>query len=85
MSAIDRYTCEEVIRRLSDYLDRELSAAEMAMAQEHLDTCAECASAHAFEARVLEELKRKLRRIDVPQSLIDKVDAILAGAQRKDR
>ena len=85
MSTVDRYTCEEVIRRLSDYLDRELSAAEMAMAQEHLDTCAECASAHAFEARILEELKRKLRRIDLPQSLVDKVDAILAAAQRKDR
>ena len=85
MSTVDRYTCEEVVRRLNDYLDRELSAAEMAMMKEHLDTCAQCASEHAFEASVLEELKRKLRRIDLPQSLVDKVDAILAGAERKDR
>lgn len=85
MSTVDRYTCEEVVRRLSDYLDRELAAAEMALMKEHLDTCAQCASEHAFEARVLEELKRKLRRIDLPQSLVDKVDAILAEAQRRDR
>ena len=82
MSAVDRYTCEEVFRRLNDYLDRELSAAEMALVKEHLDTCGQCASEHAFEASVLRELKSKLRRIDLPQSLIDKVAAILAEADR---
>ncbi len=82
MSAVDRYTCEEVFRRLNDYLDRELSAAEMALVKEHLDTCAQCASEHAFEASVLRDLKDKLRRIDAPQSLLDKVAAILSDARR---
>lgn len=85
MSTVDGYTCEEVVRRLSDYLDRELSAAEVKMVEEHLDACAQCASEYAFEARVLAELKRNLRRIDVPQSLVDKVDAILGEAQRRNR
>ena len=83
MSAVDRYTCEEVVRRLNDYLDRELSPAEMVLIKEHLYTCAQCASAHAFEARALQELKSKLRRIDVPQSLVEKVAAILSN--RPDR
>ena len=78
MNAVDRYSCEEVFRRLNDYLDRELSPAEMALVQQHLDTCAQCAGEHAFEASVLRELKAKLRRIDVPQSLIAKIDAILS-------
>jgi len=85
MSAVDRYTCEEVFRRLNDYLDRELSTAEMTMVKEHLDTCAQCASEYAFEDGVLRELKDKLRRIDLPQSLVDKVAAILTDAQRRDR
>ena len=85
MSAVDRYTCEEVFRRLNDYLDRELSAAEMTMVKEHLDTCAQCASEHAFEDSVLRELKDKLRRIDLPQSLVDKVAAVLTDAQRRVR
>ena len=85
MSTVDRYTCEEVVRRLNDYLDHELSAAEKVKMQEHLNTCAQCASEHAFETSVLQELKRKVRRIDLPQSLVDKVGAILADAQRKDR
>jgi anti-sigma factor (TIGR02949 family) len=83
MSAVDRYTCEEVVRRLNDYLDRELSPAEMVLIKEHLDTCAQCASAHAFEASVLHELKTKLRRIDVPQGLMEKIAAILSN--RPDR
>ena len=85
MSAVDRYTCEEVFRRLNDYLDRELSPAEMAMVKEHLETCAQCASEHAFEESVLRELKNKLRRIDLPQSLVDKVAAILTDAHGRDR
>jgi len=83
VNAVDRYTCEEVFRRLNDYLDRELSPAEMAMVQEHLNTCAQCASEYAFEASVLRELKGKLRRIDLPQSLIEKVEAILSSARRR--
>jgi anti-sigma factor (TIGR02949 family) len=79
MSAVDRYTCEEVVRRLNDYLDRELSPAEMVLIKEHLDTCAQCASAHAFEASILQELKSKLRRIDVPQALMEKIAAILSN------
>jgi len=85
MTAADRYTCEQVFLRLNDYLDRELSPAEMAMVKEHLDTCARCASEHAFEDSVLREMKEKLRRIDLPRSLVDKVAAILTDAQRRDR
>ena len=85
MNAVDRYSCEEVFRRLNDYLDRELSPVEIAMVKEHLDTCRQCASEHAFEASVLQELKSKLRRIDLPQSLLDKVATILAEAQRGER
>src|SRR5207247_8056394 len=50
-------------------------------------TCAQCAGEHAFEASVLRELKAKLRRIDVPQSLIAKIDAILSdpGLRKEER
>ena len=79
MSAVDRYTCEEVIRRLNDYLDRELSPAETVLIKEHLETCAQCASALAFEASVLQELKSKLRRIEIPPALREKIAAILSN------
>lgn len=79
MSPVNPYTCEEVFQRLNDYLDRELSAAEMELVRQHLDICVQCASEYAFEAGILDTLKAKLRRIDLPRSVTDKVEAILAG------
>jgi anti-sigma factor (TIGR02949 family) len=77
VSTLDRMTCEEVFRRLNDYLDRELDADEMARVRGHLETCAICASEYDFEMQVIEQIREKLRRIDLPQSVIDKVRAAL--------
>lgn len=63
----DRISCEEMFRKLDDYLDRRLNAEEMRLVEEHLDTCARCAHEHKFEATVIAELRRKLQRIDVPE------------------
>jgi anti-sigma factor (TIGR02949 family) len=78
---VDRWTCEEMVRRLDDYVDRELTAEEMRLAREHLETCAACAKELAFEAGVLVDLKSKLRRIDLPQSLVDRVAMTIARAR----
>ena len=75
---VDRYTCDEVFQRINDFLDRELSGDEMALVRQHLETCAICASEYDFEASVLQDLKAKLRRIDLPQSVIDKVRGVLS-------
>jgi anti-sigma factor (TIGR02949 family) len=84
VTPVDRYTCQEVFQRLNDYLDRELSAEEMALVRAHLDTCAQCASEYAFESSTLDELKAKLRRIDLPRSVLDKIQAILSNPPPKD-
>jgi len=77
MSSLDRYTCEQVFRLLDDYLDRELSPDEIARVEEHLATCAQCASESRFERGMLEGLKAKIRQIDVPASLVEKVETAL--------
>jgi anti-sigma factor (TIGR02949 family) len=77
MAQIDRYTCEQVFRRLDDYLDRELTDAEMELVHEHLETCANCASEHEFQASVLREVKSRVRRIGVPSDLLAKVSRAL--------
>jgi anti-sigma factor (TIGR02949 family) len=74
-------SCNEAIARLDDYLDRELSAEEMTLVREHLDTCAHCAEAYTFEGSVLADLKAKLRRIDLPASVIANVRNIIAASQ----
>jgi anti-sigma factor (TIGR02949 family) len=81
MAQIDRYTCEETIRRLDDYLDRELTPHEMQLVQEHLAVCALCASEYAFEASALERLRDKIQRIPAPADLMARVSHALERAR----
>jgi anti-sigma factor (TIGR02949 family) len=82
MHGPNRLTCEEVFARLDDFIDRELSAEEIRLVREHLETCAACASEHRFESSVLDGVRAKLRRIAVPEHLRA---AILAAVSRKER
>jgi anti-sigma factor (TIGR02949 family) len=82
MTHPNRYTCEEAFRRLDDYLDRELSAEEMTLVQEHLDICAGCAREFTFEASVLRGVREKLRQIDLPDSLQARILAALGNVRR---
>jgi anti-sigma factor (TIGR02949 family) len=75
---VGRYSCEDVFRRLDDYVDRELSLSEMHLVREHLAACAQCAAEYRFEARVLQDLRTKLRRIKVPEGLAEKVAKVIA-------
>ena len=79
MNAPDRFTCEEMFRRLDDYLDRELSEREMELARGHLETCAVCAREHAFESVVLDEIRQRVRRIDVPTEMMERIVVALAA------
>jgi anti-sigma factor (TIGR02949 family) len=73
MTTPDRYSCEEAFHRLEGYLDRALSAEEMRMVREHLETCAVCAREFGYEASVLQEIRRKLDHIDLPPDLIERI------------
>ena len=80
---VTRYTCEEMFRRLDDYVDRELGPAEMRRVREHLETCEACAQEYAFEATVLAEVRSKLQRITAPVELLNTVEALLAAERRR--
>jgi anti-sigma factor (TIGR02949 family) len=77
---LDRYTCLETVRRLDDYLDRELSAAETHEVERHLEVCDLCLKRFQFEGAVLDQLRVKLRRVTVPETL----EARLRQALRDD-
>lgn len=72
------FSCQETFRRLDDYLDRELTPAEQATVARHLEQCAMCAGEFAVEGDLLDMLKEKLRRIQAPQGLMDRIAARLA-------
>jgi anti-sigma factor (TIGR02949 family) len=78
---LTRFTCEEAFRRLDDYLDRELSAAEMTLVHEHLEICAGCAREFTFEESVLKGVRAKMTqiKIELPPGLQARVLAALAA------
>jgi anti-sigma factor (TIGR02949 family) len=77
---MDRVTCEAAFRRLDDFLDRQLSADEMRLVEEHLHICAACTREFTFEASVLAGVRRKLRSIPAPPDLLERISAELARA-----
>jgi anti-sigma factor (TIGR02949 family) len=83
MSPVDRLSCEELFRRLDDYLDRELDEHEAKLVREHLETCAVCAAEFAFEASVLKNVREKLGRIKAPPGLMAKISKKIAEAEGK--
>ncbi len=80
MSRPDRLTCEELFRRLDDFMDRELRDEEAALVREHLETCAVCAAEYSFETSMLTSVRDKLRHIVAPPDLMAKISARLARA-----
>ena len=77
----DRLSCEELFRRLDDYLDRELSADEARLVREHLETCAICATEYTFEASMLRTVREKLRRIQAPPGLLERITRRIAESE----
>lgn len=77
MTRLDRLTCEEMFRRLDDFLDRELTASEMQQVKEHLDNCARCASEYQFDETVLKQVRQRLARVQAPPGLLDAIRARL--------
>lgn len=69
MSDTDDIGCEEALRRLLDYLDRELDAHRHEEMEAHLRTCRACFSRAEFERR----LKSKLAAVgrETPSSELE--------------
>ncbi len=61
--------CIEVMDRLDDYLDGNLSPHEVTFVSHHLLACVCCARRMRFEACMLEALRSRLRRIEIPAHL----------------
>lgn len=84
MGALDRYTCEQVFHLLDAYIDRELTPEEIEQVERHLATCAQCARESRFEQRLVEGLKSKIRQIEVPSSVIERLQTLLERSLHAD-
>jgi anti-sigma factor (TIGR02949 family) len=53
--------CDEAVRRLATFLDRELDGNTEEAVRRHLETCRSCFSRAEFERRLRERLREDLR------------------------
>ena len=77
------YTCKETLARLDDYLDRELTPEEMKKVKQHLKICHACTARFKFEAEMLQGLRAKIQRIDLPPDLMENVSQALQHADEE--
>jgi len=76
MSESTNMQCDDALRLLAQYLDRELSDGEHADMERHLRTCRSCFSRAEFEQRLKGELAA-LTAADVPTALQDRIRVLL--------
>lgn len=77
MTVPDRFTCEEVFRRLADYLDHALSPEELRLVREHLEICSMCASEYQFESSLMDGIRAKVQQTEMPSDLLQRVTSLL--------
>ena len=76
MSESTKMQCDDALRLLAQYLDRELSDGDHAEVERHLRTCRSCFSRAEFERRLKGELAA-LTAADVPTALQDRIRVLL--------
>ncbi|MGV3617262.1 MAG: anti-sigma factor family protein [Fimbriimonas sp.] len=71
------FNCGEAFARLQDYLDRELTPAEILAVEAHLVECGMCAEEFRYEASILRHVRRALGDDPLPEDLAAAVAATL--------
>lgn len=69
--------CEEVVRLLWQFMDRELDPATMEKLREHIRACRECGPRHDFEARLRALIRQKCAGRPAPAPLRRRVQALI--------
>ena len=70
-------TCNDCLESLGPYIDAELLPSEAAVVAAHLDTCADCAAAHARLVAASSRVKAGLTRYRAPDVLKARIRAAL--------
>ncbi len=70
-------TCKEALRRLDDYIDRELTTEEMEQVARHLHICHACTQKFTSETHIMAQLRAQLDRLQVPSGLMKGISETL--------
>jgi anti-sigma factor (TIGR02949 family) len=74
--AVNDVDCAQALKRLIEFIDRELADADREVIERHLQTCRSCLSRAEFE-RALKGRLRGLSHGDVPSKMLDRITALM--------
>lgn len=74
--AVNDIDCAQALKRLIEFIDRELADADRDVIERHLQTCRSCLSRAEFE-RALKGKLRGLSHGDVPSKTLDRITALI--------
>ena len=74
--------CADCLESLGPFIDGELPPDEVALVEEHLKTCADCAAAHQRLVATSSQLKKTLMRYEAPDVLKARIRASITEAAR---
>jgi anti-sigma factor (TIGR02949 family) len=69
--------CEEAVKRLNDFLSRELAPDEEVKVQQHLQECNGCLEKFNFEATLLRRLREVAGQMHAPDGLRQRILSML--------
>ncbi len=69
--------CQEAVRRLTEWLDKELSPAEEARVQQHLNHCRGCFARFHFEETLLHTIRTRVETLRAPAGLRDRILSLI--------
>lgn len=78
MSEPGNIGCEQALKRLLEFIDRELSDSEHDSVERHLRTCRSCFSRMEFESRLKQRIS-ELSADDVPPKSRDRIRELIKG------
>jgi anti-sigma factor (TIGR02949 family) len=76
MSELDNMGCDEALKRLLEFIDRELSDSEHDTVERHLRACRSCFSRMEFERRLKQRLSA-LSAEDAPARSRDRIRKLI--------
>ncbi len=71
------YSCRDAIKRLDDFLDRELTETELFRVERHLKLCHSCSKKFKFEQEIVQGIRKKLAQVTLPADLQNKIAFLL--------
>ena len=72
--------CQEAVKRLTEFLDKELGPDEETLVQQHLRACHGCFAKFHFEETLLRTIRERVEAVRAPGTLRDKILGLIAQA-----